>query len=53
MLPEIHTVNPHKPGSCQLCDMYADVSLWGPPVGRVPWHQVIAWPIASDPEAAQ
>lgn len=28
----------HIQGTCQVCDMFADVEVWGPPIGGVTVH---------------
>lgn len=28
----------HVAGTCQVCDMFADVEKWGPPIGGVTVH---------------
>lgn len=38
------SVNPHREGSCQVCDMFENIGHWGPTVGLVPAHIREPWP---------
>lgn len=38
----------HAAGSCQVCDMFANVDEWGPPIGGVTVH--VRLPHGSSPD---